>query len=263
VKLVLLIPFIFITSLSFGQTYAKSDFIESTTPLLSDLEWKRLGQLNFFVSVVDGGIQIQKNIYTKTEHTFCEGKFIANPYEFNRGLYFKANDSSQKLFTINDKKVSIDTNSFISNRRREKVPNDFKDYLIIEKGYGISTFSYRDTLYYLKGGNQYVNPNMSSINSIIKTDTSFRINKIIDIEGNAIALTVHNDTILVVTYEGFYIINNWKKEEILKYQYNKWGSGYPTSVAMLDSKNVYIGYLGGYAKLNLEDKKLKFYKYNN
>ena len=259
-KQTLTIVLIFINFSSFGQIYSEKDFIESATPFFSDSEWKRLGQLQFVVTAANGKIQISKPSYPPSGYALPKGILFAYR-TLDPGLFYIPNDSSKKVFNINGKIVGVETDSIVFRfNRRGWIKNPLKGFLIIEGGYSITIFPYKDSIYYLKGADHYLYPISSSLNKIINQGDSFITSKITDFDDDALAITAYNDTILVVTHNGFYILNHWKKEKVLKDIF--WGNGYPNSVAILDKENVYIGYLGGYAILDLLKKSLRFYKYN-
>ena len=87
----------------------------------------------------------------------------------------------------------------------------------------------------------------------------FKYAKMLDLEDAPEAFAIYKDKFLIASHESFYIVEDFKKDIILKDTF--WSSLYPNSIATFNHKNIFIGLRSGIVKLDLTTKDTKFYKY--
>lgn len=92
----------------------------------------------------------------------------------------------------------------------------------------------------------------------IDTANNFAIKNVIDFHDSPEAYSIHNDSLFIVTFKGFFIVKDLKGSAIFMNMF--WEALYPNSVAVLDAKNVFVGLRGGFVKLNLIDRSFQFYE---
>jgi hypothetical protein len=70
---------------------------------------------------------------------------------------------------------------------------------------------------------------------------------------------IYKDILYVAGSKGFYMIDkNWQVTTVFDELF--WQGLRPTSVLVLDKKNVFVTIVGGYVKINPENKKMTLYK---
>lgn len=208
-----------------------TEFIETVQPKAGSEEWFSLNhsQNEFKVENVEGQLLITEDTAeNKTELKISDGKLIGiNRGEFGGILKFVPSDTALKEIEI--KKGNVEFIFF------------FKDKIYFIEGLAHMGFS---------GGALY---------KLETKSNNFKYDKILDFDDAPEAFTIYKDKFLIAAYESFYIVEDFKKEIILKETF--WGGLYPNSIATFDDQNVFIGLRSGIVKLDLTTKMTKFYKY--
>ena len=88
---------------------------------------------------------------------------------------------------------------------------------------------------------------------------SFYISHILNLDDAPAAMSIYNEHIYVATSGGFFILDKKLNKKVV---FNNifWEGLYPTSVVVIDDKNIYVTFRGGYAKFNSLNKQIHFYK---
>lgn len=87
----------------------------------------------------------------------------------------------------------------------------------------------------------------------------FTYEEVVTFEDAPEAYAIFGDTILIASYENFYILHKFKKEIIVSKAF--WGGLYPNSIAPFDEENIFIGMRSGLVQLNLVTRQYKFFKH--
>jgi len=220
------------TITSFGQTTVTipKEFIETVPPKAGSDEWYPLNYSHneFGVKIIDGKLDIKKvSELNKCDLKITGGTLIGiNRGEWGGQLTFKPEDKTKKVVDI--KRGNI---KFI--------------------------FNFKDKVYFIEGL-AHMGYSGGSIFELNTTNNNFTFTKLVDFDDAPEAFAIYKDELLIATHENFYIVQDFKKELVFKETF--WSSLYPNSIAVLDDKNVFIGMRSGIVKLDLTNKKLKFYK---
>ncbi len=206
-----------------------NEFIETDPPKFGTDEWYSLNNSGkeFKVSIINENLKIDTTEEINiTKHKIPQGILIGiNRGEWGGELLFKPTEQSKEQVKIKDGNVKF-------------------------------IFTFKDRLYFIEGlaHEDYSAGAMFELKVI---NNKFTFNKIIDFEDAPEAFAIYNDLLFIATHSNFYVVNDFKKEIILK---NAWSGLYPNSIAAFDEKNVFVGMRGGIAKIDITDKTLKFYK---
>lgn len=73
------------------------------------------------------------------------------------------------------------------------------------------------------------------------------------------AISVCDNRFLIAAHNSFYIVENNQNELIFEDTF--WNNLYPNSIACIDNQNVYVGIRGGIVKLDIDNRKMTFYKF--
>ena len=216
-----------------GQTkiIIPPEFIETVEPKAGSEEWIQLNhsQNEFKVENVEGQLKVT-NITegNNIELKISDGTLLGiNRGEFGGVLKFIPFDTTGKEIEI--KKGNIE---FI--------------------------FYFKDKIYFIEG---LAHMGYSS-GALFKLETEskdFKYAKVIEFDDAPEAFKIFKDKFLIAGYESFYVIEDFKKNIVLKETF--WGGLYPNSIAAFDNKNIFIGLRSGIVKLDLTTKETKFYKY--
>jgi hypothetical protein len=217
---------------SCGQTTVNipKEFVETVPPKAGSNEWYALNYSNneFGVDIIDGKLDIKKvNEVNKCELKIAGGTLIGiNNGEWGGQLTFKPTDTTKKITDIKRGNIKF-------------------------------VFSYKDKIYFIEGL-AHLSISEGALYQLDTTNNNFKFTKLLDFDDAPEAFTIYKDKFLIATHENFYIVQDFKKELIFKETF--WSSLYPTSIAALDDKNIFIGIRSGIVKLDLIEKTLKFYK---
>lgn len=217
----------------FGQKsmYQLSNFklIDITT--LSQEEYRKLNysQNEFAVRVVDGKLEITKAVYQKKhELTILGGTLVGT----NRGEW-----GGELTFEPERKEL---------------------EQQLIKKGNIVSIFEFRHHIYFVEGL-AHLSINEGVLYDVKYEYDKFVYNKLFDFEDAPEAITTTDSKILIAGHQNFYVIENEKKQVVFKDMF--WRSLYPNSIAYFNDRQIYVGMRGGIAELDIEQKKVKFYRY--
>lgn len=227
--LLLSLTFLFYLS-GYTQQYKTDDFSEVMPPKYPTKEWLELNRapLSFKVVIVNNVLAISKATERHQTQLDVEGGTLIgiNRGEWGGVLLYK-------------NRVSTDT---------------------IKGGNIVKIFKFQNQIYFLEGL-AHMSFNSGSLYKLNKQSNKFSYDKVLDFEDAPESFTILNDKIFVAGFGNFYIVKNEKCETIFKGMF--WESLYPNSVAALNDNEVYLGIKGGYVKLNISNKTLKFYKYKH
>ena len=94
-----------------------------------------------------------------------------------------------------------------------------------------------------------------------QNNNTFNFEKLIDFEDAPAAITTYKNKIYVASHQNFYEVENFQKKKIFGNEF--WTSLYPNSIAIFNEENVFIGMRSGFARINLKNKKINFYRETN
>lgn len=220
--------------LTFAQTYKLSDFIETSPPLESSNQKQSLNwsKHEFKVENKNGELIVteKKRNRLPISLSILNGKLNGTGHgEWGGKLSFISNDTTKKEIQIKEGNIQ-------------------------------SIFSLKNKIYFVEGL-AHMGINEGALFKLKKKNDSFQYKKIINFEDAPEALWFSNNVIFIAGYENFYKISTLDFKKQLLFKNTFWSSLYPNSIAVFDEKNIYVGIRSGYVKLDLIDKKLKFFKY--
>ena len=214
-----------------GQPVVPKDFIETTPPKAGTDSWFTLNYSHneFGVENQRGHLIVRKvKEVHKGELQLSNGKLFGEDHgEWGGSLTFVPTDPTQSKKEIKEGNIKY-------------------------------IFRFKDSIYFIDG----IAHGSISRGALYRLDTSdqkFNYTKILDFEDAPEAYTIYGDKILIASHEGFYVVKDFQKEQIVKEAF--WTSLYPNSIAAFDDKNIIIGIRSGIVKLNLLTKGITFYKY--
>lgn len=212
--------------------YNKKDFKLVNLSKINRSEWSKLNRSK--------GVLVENN----------NGNII-----FKEGEY---NNPNSVVFSLEDGRLEAKdkgewggTLTFISKNDEKKV--------LIKQGNVKFIFELNGKIYFIEGL-AHVDVNEGALYELKRVNSGFEYDKILEFEDAPETYMIYKDEIFVAGYENFYVIDKLNKKIILEKTF--WSGLYPTSLATLDGKNIYIGMRGGYALVNIQNKKIDFYKLN-
>ncbi|WP_295772347.1 hypothetical protein [uncultured Mucilaginibacter sp.] len=257
--------FVLMTQHSTAQTYSLDDFEEVSIPAPYGKqlnEWNNIVDQYFKVSITNGYLKISKETYNKTSVRIkvAGGSLIGEDHgEFGGGLYYDPIDTNVKHMTVNGKLalpkegIYYQGIAFINNGKAAKIrlipikPGNIKD-----------VFEYKGTLYTVEGL-AHMSSSYGSFNDIEVKKNEVNYKEVLKLDDAPMAYVIHEEAIYLATLERFYIIRDWKAQLIADRLF--WRYLYPNSVAVKDSKHIYLGMRAGYAMVDTESGKVIFYKF--
>jgi hypothetical protein len=253
-----------------AQSYSQTDFTLYSIPQFNSVAWYKVdtSKISFSVSITDNRLQIAK--YTEAsgkECLFSLGTLVAlDVGEWGGGLYFKPNDTSKKYFSVNGKPIKADDQ--IGNFKTFLLKTDSRMSLIARKHVLISpgntqaVVPYQNSWIYIHSFTN-MQGNHGLLSKLNVQNDSFFVSEILDLNAITEAIAVYKQKIFIVTYNGFYCINeqNGQWSKLLEFDELFWKGLYPNSIAAINERNIYVGMRGGYAKIDLKKKGIKFYMY--
>lgn len=250
----------------FGQNYSLNDFEESPIPKSGSQEWYSLNNSTdkkFTFSFDSGLLKVSKAVdSSQVEYNLKNGKLIGvDMGEFGGGLYYKPNDTLQnKIFVngVDGKNIQPRWFGGLMVPRSNPIHKVLKNSFLLQSGNVQFIFSFNDSLY-LMGGLAHMGISDGDIFKIRNMGDSFYISHLLHLDDAPAAMAVHNNQMYVATSGGFFILDkNLNKKVIFNNIF--WEGLYPTSVVVIDDKNIYVTFRGGYAKFNSLNKQIHFYK---
>ncbi|MBK0380366.1 hypothetical protein [Mucilaginibacter segetis] len=229
-KLVLvIISFLFVLP-GYTQQYKFDDFVETNPPKYLSKEWSELNfSKSFKVSIVEGVLKINDDdkLHGRVLLNIEGGELIGlNHGEWGGALLYKG------------KAGTIDT---------------------IKKGNIVGILNFQNQIYFIEGL-AHGSFNSGALYKLIKKRNKFIYDKVLNLEDAPQVSLVLKDKLLIASFSNFYVFKNGKIETVFKKMF--WDSLYPNSIAVLNNET-YIGIRGGFVKLNIPDKTIKFYRYNH
>lgn len=119
-------------------------------------------------------------------------------------------------------------------------------------------FVYRDSIYYIEGL-AHMSLNDGTMCRVDTTGGKFRSVKVLEFDDAPMTCTVFGDSIYLATYQNFYLIHGYDVVKCFDHQF--WASLYPTSIAVSNPQNVYMGMRSGYIQMDLSKRDYRFFKY--
>jgi hypothetical protein len=266
IKLIILALLIFLNTKCFCQGYSLKDFTESQPPAKLSSEWYDLNNhgKDFTVSILSGKLKINntKSYNPVISYSISDGTLLGiNNGEWGGGLFFRPNDTSKRKYYVNGKLAGPQKDYFfgLMVHKGDSLYNLIQNLVLIKSGNIRFVFSFKDSIYFMDGLS-HLTLRSGGIYSLKLKDNSFTGTKVLSLPQAPAAMYIHNDSIIIATGSGLYLINNWKAEKIFDDMF--WEGLFPNSIAVKNRKRIYIGMRGGYAKINLPGKKLTFYKFS-
>lgn len=262
---IFLMIFLFNISFCCGQNYSLNDFEECKIPDMESKEWydfNHSSDKEFVFTLESGKIKVSKHKYASSvEYDIPNGKLIGiDMGEFGGGLYYRQKDST-KIFYVNGKNgKDIKPRWFggLMTNETDPINKVLKDCKLLKSGNIKFIFGIKDSIYLL-GGLLHMGLNSGGLYTIKYYNDNFFISGALNLEDAPSAMSIYKDCIYLAGSKGFYIIDeNLKLKTIFDNLF--WYGLYPTSVVVLDKKNVFVTIRGGYVKINPEEKKIKLYK---
>ena len=105
-----------------------------------------------------------------------------------------------------------------------------------------------------------MNTSRGSLYRLDTVDQKFVPVKILNLNNAPEACAVYGDKILIASYQNFYAVRNFRKEQFVTDAF--WGGLYPNSISAFDDENIVIGMRGRFVELNLKTKAIKLYRYD-
>lgn len=257
--------FLFSVSLCFSQSYSLNDFEECKIPEIKSEEWfdfNRSTDKEFVFSLDSGKIQVSKYKYVPyVEYDIPSGKLIGvNMGEWGGGLYYRQKDPTKTFFVNEQNGKDIQPKWFggLMVPERNPINKVIKDCKLLQSGNVQFIFGFKGSIYLL-GGLAHIGLNFGSLYTFRYNTDSFFISKTLNLKDAPAAMCIYEGCIYLAGNKGFYMIDkNLNIKTIFDDLF--WYGLYPTSVLVLDKKNVFVTIRGGYIKINPEEKKLNLYK---
>ena len=229
----LIIAFLFLSLTACSQVHVDipKNLVETEIPKSYSDEWRELNRARneFGVKIIDNKLNIEKVDERNSAELKMDG---GNLIGINRGEW------GGKL-------------SFIPTDKKNKE-------IIIKEGNIKFVFQFKNKIYFIEGL-AHLSYSGGAIFELKKDGQNFSYEKLMEFDDAPEAFTVYGNKFLIATHRNFYVVEDFKKELIFEDTF--WSSLYPNSIAVVDNENVYMGIRSGLIKLDLNNKKMKFYKY--
>jgi hypothetical protein len=260
-KISLAFAVVFFSLNCMAQIYPLSDFSTSA----KSKTWSDTSSTNklFSVSIFRSRLEISKRVYsTGQEYPIPGGTLLAlDMGEFGGGLYYKPKNTLKDFFFVNGKQVRADysvTNLYINMREDDPSRELVKGlHVLIAGGNTSSVIAYNNNWLFIDNNAIH---NIGSLSRLTVKKDSFTISKILDFNATPTAVATYKNKVFITTGKGFYIVEDAdKKETVFE---TLWPELLFNSIAIIDEKNIYVGMVGGYAKIDSTTKNIVFYVYN-
>jgi hypothetical protein len=219
----------------FAQNYKTSDFVEVPLPKVGSAEWRALNHSKNSVRIelIKGKLQFSKPPRKQTLETYNN-----LPIEGGKLLATDRGEWGGKIEFISDKSSKP---------------------LLIKEGNVISVFNHQGSVYFVEGL-AHITVNRGALYSLTrKSNDQFVFTKLFDFDDAPEMVTVSNAIIFIASHAGLYVIKDLKSKKVFNDTF--WSSLYPNSMVVLDPENIFIGLRGGYAKVNVPQEKIQFFKF--
>ncbi|MDR2219073.1 MAG: hypothetical protein LBE24_00645 [Methylobacillus sp.] len=208
------------------------EFVETAPPKFGSDAWYALNYSHneFEVAIVNGQLDIQKT-HEVEQHTLeiADGTLVGTDHgEWGGKLTFNPRDANKNTVEIKSGNIKF-------------------------------IFNFQGRIYFIEGL-AHLGINEGAIYRLDSANNQYSYAKLVDFDDAPQAFAIHGDRLLIATFEGFYVVEDFKKTPIFEDAF--WSSLYPASIAVLDDKNVFMGIRGGIVKLDLANRTMKFYRYD-
>ncbi|WP_299781679.1 hypothetical protein [uncultured Formosa sp.] len=232
-KRILIIGFLFLSLTSCNQLKVNipEEFVETKIPTLFSEEWAMLihDRNEFGVEIIDNKLNIEKITERKQAELKIEGGKLKgiSEGEWSGKLLFVPNSTAKKEVEIKSGNIKF-------------------------------IFQFQGKTYFIESL-EHLTYTGGAIYELKQDGEHFTYEKRLEFKDAPEAFTIHGDSFLIATHQNFYVIKDFKTKIIFRDTF--WSSLFPHSIAVFDYKNVYMGIRSGFVKLDLINKKMKFYKY--
>jgi hypothetical protein len=218
----------------FAQDYKSSDFVEVPLPKLGSDEWRALNHAKNSVrtEIIKGQLKLSKPPRRQTLEAYSSlkidgGKLLAT----DRGEW------GGKI-------------EFIDHKNSKPV--------LIKEGNVVFVFNYLGGVYFIEGL-AHITVNSGAMYRLDRQSyNQFSFTRILDFDDAPEMMIVADNVLYIASHAGLFVIERLKSRKIFSDTF--WWSLYPNSMAVLDPKNVFIGLRGGYAKVNVPEEKVQFFR---
>lgn len=215
---------------AFSQEYKVTEFLETELPRVGGAEWFELNHSSneFRVSIDQGEIKIDKAVDEKEVILETDvGRLIGSDHgEWGGKIEF--------------------------------IPKGTTDKKLIQEGNVKFIFRYNDGIYFIDGLAHLSTSTGAMYRLDRKADTYVPV-KVVEFEDAPEAICILDDNIFIASHRTFFLVRALNKETIFENTF--WSSLYPNSVAVIDNQNIYIGHRGGFTKLDIQNKEIRFFKF--
>lgn len=210
--------------------YDKNNFEEIGENQINDHSfWLEMNHSDYEIAVkIDNGeLKLAEPIFDESFFKLEDGKLeIINRGEFGGALNFIPNENTSDTILIWDVPIN-----FVFNFKG-------KIYFLVGIAHGMDT-----------GG---------ALFKLKRENNKFVYKEIVRLDSAPEAVAIFKNKILIAGHSMFTVIENFEKENIVQEAF--WHSLYPNSIAVKNEEDVYIGMRGGYSKLSLNSKTVKYFK---
>ncbi len=214
-----------------GEIYFQSEFQEiKENQLNSHYFWTTMNHSNIEVAVdlEDGELKMAEPKSDKSFFELEDGKLeIINSGEFGGALNFISSDNILDTISI------------------WKIPINF-------------VFEFKSKIYFLVGIAHGMDSG-GALYELKRIDNEFSYEEVVRLDSAPEAVSIFRNKILIAGHQMFTVVENFNKDNIVKEAF--WSSLYPNSISVKNEDEVYIGMRGGYAKLSLISKEVKYFQY--
>jgi len=127
----------------------------------------------------------------------------------------------------------------------------------IKKGNVKFVFQLNNKIYFIEGLS-HLGINEGQLYELEHTTNGFSYKSILKFEDAPLAMNIFENKLYIAGFKSFFVVDNFKIKNIFMNAF--WSDLYPNSVAVIDETIVYLGIRSGIVKLNLQEKKMNFYK---
>ena len=226
----ILILLILTTGTSPSQEYSVADFAETKLPKVNSKEWFELNYSRNEFKVSADGVVIKID---------------------------KADDDKDAILEIEGGQL-IGSDHGEWGGKIEFIPKGTNDRKLIKKGNVKFIFKFQNEVYFIEGL-AHLSTNSGTMYRLDDNNGTLAPVKVIEFKDAPEAMSIFGDKIFVASHEGFFVVKDLNKEVIFKDAF--WTSLYPNSVAVIDNENIYIGHRGGFTKLDIIKKEIRFFRF--
>ena len=202
------------------------NFIITKVPVVESPEWFKLNHSKNYYAVkkINNELLIEKTEFKdKVEYLTKKGKLIGyDEGEFGGRLNYISNSEPSKIIEIMFGNI-------------------------------VDIFDFNNKIYILEGGYKG-----GSISELKIENETFEVKRLYNFDNPPLAVQVFENKIYVVSFNGFYVVENNDWEKIFYNQF--WWGLYPSSIAYFDDENIFLGIRSGIVKLDIKNKTVELYQ---